>query len=466
MPPLRLTSAAAAVASLLLAIPARCDETTCLLASGGRSVVSIAVAGTARQRTRAAAGTLAAQLRRISGATFELQVSGEVGSVVVGTVADFPRFAAELPLEPREDERETFLLRSHAGGVWVIGTTELAVEHAVWDLLYRIGYRQFFPGPTWEVVPQAQDLSVSVDVVERPSYLSRHIWYGYGPWDYAREPYQDWCEKNLATNGIELDTGHIGELLRHRYADIFKEHPEYLALVEGQRTSDKFCISNPGLRKLVVDHALDHFASQPHGDSLSVEPSDGLGWCECAECAKLGSPSDRAVFLANEVATAVSEKHPGKWFGMYAYGGHVAPPNIGVHPRIVVSVATAFGSAGLTLDELMSGWQARGATIGVREYFSVHPWDRDVPGGAGGWSSARGSDLDYLARTIPRFHKRGARFFSAESSDNWGLCGRAHSPFAEPLIFCRISVYAEVSPTRSFFTLMFRGTHVQFVRAS
>ena len=37
-------------------------------------------------------------------------------------------------------------------------------------------------------------------------------------------------------------------------------------------------------------------------DSVSVDPSDGLGWCECEACAAMGSISDRAVTLANAVA--------------------------------------------------------------------------------------------------------------------------------------------------------------------
>lgn len=420
------------------------------LAAEGKPLVPIIVAESASEPTRKTAQTLAAQLKRITDAAFEVRVGDGDRGIVIGTVRDFPKLANDLPREPKEDEREMYRLRSHERGVWLIGTTELAVEHAVWDVLYRVGYRQFFPGPTWEVVPHSPDLSIVVDVVERPSYLARSIWYGYGPWDHAKEHYEDWCRKNRATKGIDLDTGHVYELIHARHKGEFAEHPEWLALVGGKRTSDKFCISNPGLRKLVVDHALDHFAKQPHADSMSVEPSDGLGWCECAECAKLGSPSDRAVLLANEVAVAVGEKHPGKRFGMYAYGGHVAPPKRDVHPGLVVSVATAFGSAGLTLDDLMSGWRDRGATLGIREYFSVHQWDRDVPGGAG-WNSARGSDMAYLTRTIPHFHQRGARFFSAESSDNWGLCGMGYFLAARMLWNVNEAASEHVAELRSDF---------------
>ncbi len=398
-------------------LSAECPAQTVRIAADGQALLPIVVAEKSSERTQLAARTFARQLRRITDAEFTIQQADGTTGLVIGTVRDFPKQAGDLPREPKDDEREMYRLRSDETGVKLIGTTDLAVEHAVWDLLYRLGYRQYFPGPTWEIVPHAPELSVHVNVTERPSYLTRQIWYGYGPWDHAAAPYQDWCGKNRATNGIELDTGHIGELLRERYKAVFAQHPEYLALVDGQRTSDKFCISHPELRKLVIGNALDHFARNPESDSLSVEPSDGLGWCECEACARLGSPSDRAVLLASEVATAVEAKHPGKRFGMYAYGGHVAPPKIDVHPRVVISVATAFGSAGLTLDELMAGWRSRGATLGIREYFSVHPWDRDLPG------AARGGNLEYLARTIPHFHQQGARFFSAESSDNWGPNG-------------------------------------------
>jgi hypothetical protein len=84
---------------------------------------------------------------------------------------------------------------------------------------------------------------------------------------------------------------------------------------------------------------------------------------------------------------------------------------------VVVSVATAFLKGGYTVDQLLDGWHRQGATLGIREYYSVHPWDRDLPG------AARGSRLDYLQTTIPHFHAKGARFLSAESSDNWGPNG-------------------------------------------
>jgi hypothetical protein len=168
---------------------------------------------------------------------------------------------------------------------------------------------------------------------------------------------------------------------------------------------------------LFVEHALAQFEKDPTLDSVSTDPSDGGGWCRCEKCARLGSVSDQAVTVANEVAAAIDAKYPGKLVGMYAYAYHSPPPNVRVHPNVVISVATAFIKGGLSLDEIMAGWSARGATLGIREYYSVNVWDRDQPG------RARGGNPDYLRRTIPDFHAKGARFMSAESSDNWGPNG-------------------------------------------
>ncbi len=115
----------------------------------------------------------------------------------------------------------------------------------------------------------------------------------------------------------------------------------------------------------------------------------------------MGSISDRALTLANAVAEAVHKKYPGKYVGMYAYSAHSPPPNLRVHPQVVISVATAFIRGGYTVDELMEGWHQKGATLGVREYFSVNTWDRDLPG------QSRGSNLEYIREKIPHFHDRG-----------------------------------------------------------
>ncbi|MEQ1841200.1 MAG: DUF4838 domain-containing protein, partial [Verrucomicrobiales bacterium] len=252
---------------------------------------------------------------------------------------------------------------------------------------------------------------------ESPDYHARRIWAGFAYLKERQDVYDEWCPRNRATSGIALSSGHAYDGIMHRQETEFAKHPEFLALVDGKRQKPKFCIANQGLRKLVVKDALEQFEKDPARDSISCDPSDGGGWCECPECVKIGSVSDRALLLANDVAEAVNASKPGRLVGMYAYSEHSPPPGFQAHPQVVISVATGFIRGGYTVDQLISGWQAKARMLGIREYYSVNTWDRDLPG------AARGGNIDYLRTTIPHFHTSGARFMSAESSDNFGPNG-------------------------------------------
>lgn len=392
------------------------------LSAKGQAVMAVAVSAQASPRVKAAARTLADQLKRITGSEFTLADGDGTSGLAVGRVGDFPALGLDAEIDGKGlARREQYLLRSHEKGLVILGATDLAVEDAVWDLLYRIGYRQFFPTAAWEIVPDLPDLAVRVDALESPSFYSRSIWYGFGTSDFNTESYERWQARNRARGGFVLKTGHAYKAIIKRHKDEFDAHPEYLGLLNGVRRSTKLCVSNPALRELVVRDAVDYFQRNPEADSYSVEPSDGGDWCECSACAALGSPSDRALSLANAAAAAVAARWPDKFVAFYAYHLHSPPPAIDASSNVIVSVATAFTRGKTSPQDLLTGWRRRGArSLGVREYYSVNTWDRSLPG------RPKGADLGYLRESIPRFHALGARFMSAESSDNWGPTGLAY----------------------------------------
>ncbi|GEP43630.1 DUF4838 domain-containing protein [Brevifollis gellanilyticus] len=387
---------------LVFVSPIHAVET--FLAKDGRAFMEVTYAGEA---LKTAATELAGMLTRITGAEFVCKASESESGIHLALQKEAVTLTG----------REGYHLESFGDRIEITGATPQAVEHAVWDLLHRVGFRQFLPGKTWEVVPSKPSLSVDVKVTTSPDYHSRRIWAGFGYLKEREAVVEEWNRRNRATSGITLNTGHAYDHIMDRHAKVFEQHPEYLAMVDGKRQKPKFCTSNAELRKLVVEDALAQFAAQPDLDSVSCDPSDGGGWCECAECAKIGSVTDRALLLANDVAASVDKAHPGRMVGMYAYNEHSPPPSIEAHPQVVISVATGFIRGGYTIDQLLDGWSAKARTLGIREYYSVNAWDRDLPG------AARGGNIDYLRTTIPHFHARGARFMSAEASDNAGPNG-------------------------------------------
>lgn len=320
------------------------------------------------------------------------------------------RFAKDAQLPP-----QGFSIVTGKDGINITAGNLDGAKFAVAFLARELGYRHFFPAPEWEVIPDKLPETISLNVTESPDYLSRSIWPGWGIWsDYRKATNFDemWKLFNFQ-GGITIKCGHVyGRFIHHR-KKVFAEHPEYYGLRKGKRDSNKLCISNPDLRKLFIDYKLEQLAKKPEQQSVSAEPSDGGGWCECENCKKLGSFSTRAVTLANATALAVTAKYPDKKVGMYAYNHHCLAPEIDLHPGVVVNIATAFIKGGHTIDELIAGWKKRKANVGIREYY----FTRTTPG------SGKGADTTHLKETLCRFYNSGARYITAEAGDYWGAGG-------------------------------------------
>ncbi|MDB6155358.1 MAG: hypothetical protein JWL90_3811 [Chthoniobacteraceae bacterium] len=391
------------------------------LASGGHALMPIVIGEKASAATKSTAAELARYLSRITGAEFAVEPGDGNRGIVIGTAAEFSGLPFKTKFGTGPFEREDYLLRSLPEGLYLIGAGEPGVADAAWDLLHRLGYRQFFPGETWEIVPETRELAIAVETLESPSFYARRIWYNWGLWGYNEEPYRQWCVRNRAVQGFKLNSGHSYEAIIAANRAAFENHPEYFAQVAGKREprgDAKFCISNTDLRRLVVEWAAGQFRAAPQLDSISMDPSDGGGWCECEKCATLGSVSDRVVTLANEVAIAINALGLGpKYVGLYAYNQHCAPPHLRVDAHVIPSATTAFITGGFTFDQVLKGWQEKGAVMGVYDYLSVVDWDWNLPRGGAASRPRR------VAESIARIHGQGARFYDAESGDCWGPCG-------------------------------------------
>lgn len=393
------------------------------LAENGQARMHIVVAPETSETVREAAGELAAILEKISGAPFDVTAGDGVHGLTVGVASDFPELGLADRFDPDDlTRREDYLLRSHPEGMFLIGATGSAVRHAVWDFLYRLGYRQFFPGPAWESIPSLETVTVTLDTFEQPDYWGRRLSsLTSRPPDrfHDGESFRQWQARNRVADGFLVHSTHAYGAIIRANREAFDAHPEYLALVDGERRGSKFCISNPGLRQLVVEHAVRVMQANPERHSISMDPSDGGGWCECNDCDAMGSISDRVVILANEVATAINALGLGeKYVGFYAYNQHCAPPEVAVHPRVVVSVAAGHLTGGWTPEALFDAWREQGGAefFGVFEYY-CNIISAFLPRGQ------RASDIAYLTRSIPDFHRRGARMLASGTAYGNGAVG-------------------------------------------
>jgi hypothetical protein len=166
-------------------------------------------------------------------------------------------------------------------------------------------------------------------------------------------------------------------------------------MIDGKRApftpGVKICASNAEAVALYTEDRLKALRAAvkadpdaPRSFAVSVEPSDGGGHCECAECAKIGSGSvsDRVFYLANHVARAVEKEFPGqnRHVSLYAYFQHAAVPTIPIEPNVyVVAVPYGLQFTGLSGDELLAAWSEKVLHLGVYDYWSITDWTNDLP---------------------------------------------------------------------------------------
>ncbi len=320
----------------------------------------IVISDRASAHCREVAQELARYLDRITGGKFEIHSGDGSQGIVLGTLAEFPCPALAEGLRVRNsfDGKEAFAIRTEAKRLLLIGATEMGMSHAAFRLLEELGCRRFFPAKEWEVVPSKPTLTVELNATDRPALLARRIWWGYGFFDQerCRKDYLAWARHNRMASSLEISCGHAWQTIIASNKKTFDEHPEYLALVGGKRQGPQLCVSNPQVRKLVAQYALEQFRREPQRDMVSLETSDGGGHCECDACQRLGHISNRVFGLANEVARAVAEKYPGKMVGLYAYNDHCEPPSFPLEPNVYVQSTAGFIRGRYTFKELMDLW--------------------------------------------------------------------------------------------------------------
>ncbi|NQU11566.1 DUF4838 domain-containing protein [bacterium] len=407
------------------------------VAREGQPAMKIHVSPGGNAALQASAAELVSYLKQITGTEFEVVDVPFAGEGILLALAQ----TAES-LDGADRQRlavlgtESYRLQAGDQGVSIVGNSELAVQHGIFDLLERLGCRWLQPGERWTIVPHRPDLSLpALREFREPVFRDRRIWYAYGcgidsSRDVLQRDYDRWHRASRLGGLARFQCGHSYPHTVGAHLEVFEQHPEYFAMDEdGKRlpvkTHQSLCYSNPDLARLFIEHRLASFraarAENPYEFMISMDPNDGSQPCYCPACQALGNGSDQAIHLANQVAQALRQEFPDAAVGLYLYASHRLPPEkVRPEPNVYGQLAMGFNKTGFTFEELALGWRKAGLKeLGIREYFGVMAWDWGLPG------RGRGSSLDYMRTMIPRFVEWGATSFNAEINANWGTFGPA-----------------------------------------
>jgi hypothetical protein len=275
---------------------------------------------------------------------------------------------------------------------------EAGTLYGVYHFLERFGgVRWFMPGELGTVVPTFKSLSVEALNEQRaPDFSYRYPWYC----NFATAAEDALWFRRAGFGGVCPVQAIDSFRLFLKYKD---EHPEYFALIDGQRDTaalscitggGNLCLSNAGvLRQMAADIGA-YFDLHPDQQFYPVAPNDGMTRvCGCEQCApqvepgkgKTGQFSNYIWGFVDRLAAAVTRTHPGRYVGTIAYEGYLDPPDAiaRLHPGVAVMVCQTRGSfpnpeSGRVARDLIQRWHAKTDQIYLWEYYRYNlppfPW--------------------------------------------------------------------------------------------
>lgn len=145
-------------------------------------------------------------------------------------------------------------------------------------------------------------------------------------------------------------------------SDYFNSHPEYFALVDGQRTGTQLCLTNEDVKDIVTSEALSLLEEKHNPDAavqiLSITQADNGYYCQCESCKTLddanGSPSGTMLTFVNEIAKRIksSGDYDNIAFDTFAYQyTRKAPSQVVPREDVIVRLCSIECCFGHTLDD-------------------------------------------------------------------------------------------------------------------
>ncbi len=354
---------------------------TVRLAIDGRTDYRIAVPDEPTVEVRSAAQELAHFLKEVTGAEFQIVKASEAKTdrlIVVGRGA-----SSQLPVRDGDLEAlgpEGFIIRTIGPKLVIVGGPWRGTINGVYTFLEEVvGCRWY--SPTFSAIPGNRNLAVGpLNVRHVPAFESRFVYSGSGSdaaWaarqrlnTFTREVAQasspdgtrvDWGEfihdPRLAGSWHYVQR-HVHTLGHDRllpYAK-FESNPEYFALVDGKRLQrGQPCLTNPGLKRFILDGLRRWIRLDPTGRILSVSQGDFGNACQCDTCKagyENGGMTAAHMRYVNEVAAQMELESPDLMISTLAYDRtRKLPPGTTMRPNTVIRYAPSEACHHHALDE-------------------------------------------------------------------------------------------------------------------
>ena len=201
------------------------------------------------------------------------------------------------PTDRRALDEEALRIRVTPNAVCIDGGRPRGTLYGVYEFYEELCGVRFLTFDHTYFPPDAAQRTIPAGVlVVNPTFVFRWSYYG------ETSRYPDFAAR-LRVNTVSDDPklgGRTGyRLVNHNVAYLVppakwgKEHPEYFALVNGQRKLEEggggpqLCMSNPELVGVVVEAVLEEIKKNPTARNINIAQMDNDSYCTCPHCAAI-----------------------------------------------------------------------------------------------------------------------------------------------------------------------------------
>ncbi len=299
----------------------------------GKPTSSIFLSPDASPSEKWTAGELSSHLETMTGMRLPIVMSEKIPDsplIAVGRSAVTDKYRLQIP------EGESCLLETKDQTLILAGGRQRGTMYGAFCFLEKLGCRWF----TADVarIPALRGLSVPpLHEMTRPAFDYREVFF-------TESQGREWSARNRLNGHFhQLDETVGGKIFympfAHSFYDLippdqyFGAHPEYFALVAGQRRNKnaQLCLTNADIVELALKGVQKWFTDHPGVSIASISQNDGAGWCECDPCQQVvrdegGAVSGVLLRFVNQIARRIAQSHPDKIIDTLAYQKTASPP--------------------------------------------------------------------------------------------------------------------------------------------
>lgn len=286
------------------------------LVSNGKSEYTIVVAPDASPQVQRAAGLLQRYVEKISGCRLPVanQPAARNKAIFIREVDGLKYDGYRINTLP-------------AGNLSIEGGKSRGCIYGAIQILDKyLGCHLY--SPRYKVIPSSKDLHLPTLSESDSSVNSLRIVFTLN--EFSRD--EDLLDWTRTTNRFPpFADNYYVHTFTHRLLppdSFYKTHPEYYALIGGQRVPDQLCMSNPDVVRETIKQLRKDIPLQPDRLYWSVSQADGPLYCQCPDCQKTiteeKSVSGPIIRFVNQVA----KEFPDKIISTLAYYYSIVPPAV------------------------------------------------------------------------------------------------------------------------------------------